>query len=64
MDKYWKAFTRHGVKYLAIRRGNNIHIIDEDGNNYGSWMEIESFLNWKEEIGPVGKIRELSFQCL
>lgn len=43
----FKAFKVGGVQYLAVPKGEsgNVHVIDDAGNNYGSWMSVENFVN-------------------
>lgn len=38
------AFRFGGLKFIAIPidRGN-IHVLDDTGKNYGSWMDMNSF---------------------
>lgn len=39
----FEHFRLAGVEYLAISRGNAWHVIDRDGNNYGSWQTVDNF---------------------
>jgi hypothetical protein len=32
-----------GKKYLFIEKDGGVHVVDEDGNNYGTWQSIENF---------------------
>ena len=49
MLKMTKAFECHsfrGVKFLVfphICYDDSVHVVDENGNNYGSWVEWASF---------------------
>jgi hypothetical protein len=47
-----------GKQYLAAPAPNGVHIIDEEGNNYGAWMDIERFRERQREGGewsPLGR---------
>jgi hypothetical protein len=47
-----------GKQYLAAPASNGVHIIDEDGDNYGSWTDIERFRKRQSEgweWSPLGK---------
>lgn len=39
----FKQFRQGGVTYLAVERGSNVHVIDDQGNNYGGWSSVDSF---------------------
>jgi hypothetical protein len=47
------TWTFSGIRFLAapIDRGN-VHIIDEHGNNYGAWMEVQKFRD-KQQAGII-----------
>jgi len=51
------AFTHFrlaGVKYLAIPHSYGVFILDDQGNNHGTWMSIKSFKSAKcEGLGTV-----------
>lgn len=32
-----------GVQFLAVERGTDVHIVDDQGGNYGSWRTAENF---------------------
>lgn len=50
-----------GVQFLATDDGRSAHVVDENGQNYGSWMQgIESFRERQTKgdalaIEPIGK---------
>lgn len=58
----FKTFKMGVITYLAIEvdRGN-VHILDVNCNNYGTWYSIESFKKrWKRgEVEPYGRARLL-----
>ena len=42
--KKFHHFVRLRVKYLAIFHAEgNVTIVDDDGNDYGKWRDVESF---------------------
>lgn len=48
-----KTFTtwRHrNVQYLAAFRGDGWHVVDEHGNNFGSWGTVAEF-RWRQTTG-------------
>lgn len=53
----FKAFKHGGVQYLAVYRADDVLIVDEEENFYGSWYSVESFLQSakKSEANAVGK---------
>jgi len=59
VDKAFATWTRGGVRFLAIPMGEeHPHILDEDGNNFGSWMSIENFKKHPTAYRePLGKMR-------
>ena len=35
---------RHaGVRFLALKKGNVVRVIDEQGHHYGSWFDVDEF---------------------
>jgi len=58
----FQTFKINRIAYLAIERdGGNVHIIDINGNNYGSWYSVDSFrARWRHhEVLPWGRARLL-----
>ena len=51
MDTIFKAFTFRGIKLLAIPQGDDVAIINENGESYGAWMSIGSFKRASAELG-------------
>jgi hypothetical protein len=44
--KAFSTWVYKGVRFLCFPRGGgNVHVLDELGFNYGSWMSEESFRN-------------------
>jgi hypothetical protein len=43
MTKVFQTFKRGGKTFIAIPNGSEVSILSEDGENYGSWWNIESF---------------------
>ena len=43
MTTAFHTFKRGGVQFLMIPNGENASICDTEGNNYGSYLSIESF---------------------
>lgn len=56
----FQTFVRGGAKYLAVPTERvSVHIIDEKGNNYGSWSDVASFDEYrkKHDSCVIGKAR-------
>jgi len=52
----WKHAT---MVYLALPIDQSFHIMDETGNNYGTWYIVEDFRKRQREGGdwsPLGKV--------
>lgn len=41
--KLFKTWTHKGVRFLAVHVDDTVRVIDEHGNNYGGWFDVESF---------------------
>lgn len=37
------TWTFKGVRFLGVTKEDNVHVIDEHGNNYGAWLSVERF---------------------
>ena len=48
----FKPFRCKGRQFLAIFNSNGAHIIDDQGNNYGSVMDIKWFKDRYKLIAP------------
>jgi hypothetical protein len=51
-----------GVEFIAIPSDRAFHIMDEQGNNYGAWMDVDGFRKRQRiqnnmAIQPLGKGR-------
>ena len=50
MDKIFETWKEKGVKFIAIRCGPAaVHVMDENGNNYGSYFDIDNFKRFKRD---------------
>jgi hypothetical protein len=55
MEKTFEPFKTKGVQFLAVRRdGGNIHIVSDDGRNFGAFQSIKSFKEYLERDGIDG----------
>lgn len=45
IETMFETWVYKGVRFLAVARGFNVAVIDENGLNYGSWMSVTSFRN-------------------
>ena len=43
MAKAFKTWTFWGVRFLGFPNFSNLHVIDEDGRNYGGWRSVDEF---------------------
>ncbi len=43
MDKAFQTWTFNGIAFVAVKNGGNVHVMDENGNNYGGWASVENF---------------------
>ena len=57
--KAFQPFRFRSRQYLAFPVDRNVMIMDEYGNNFGSWYSIDSFKKHFAKGGaePVGKIK-------
>lgn len=51
--KTFETWTFHLVKFIAIDNGQSSHVIDEHGNNYGSWQNLDKFRKRQREGDPL-----------
>jgi len=49
--KCWKA---KGVQFVAVDRGDGWHILNEQGDNFGSWRYVAEFRNLQAKNDPNG----------
>ena len=63
--RIFEPFVYKQTRYLAVRRDNGVHIVDETGANYGSYHDIKSFKKFvdKGESLNLGKC-QLSVRVL
>ena len=47
----FETWTFAGKQYLAVPSQSGVHIIDADGNNYGSWMSVDGFRKRQRDGG-------------
>ena len=59
--KVFETWKHRGVQYLAIFNGTGFVIIDDVGNNYGAWINIENFKKGQRENED---LRISSYKCL
>lgn len=41
-----------GVRYLAIPLDGRVHVISQDGSNFGSWFDVQSFRKRQQSQSP------------
>lgn len=56
MDKAFESFTYLGRKFLAFPTQGGIHVIDEHGNNFGSYFDRKSFQKMVDKSGVAMQI--------
>ena len=65
--KAFETWTFKGVRFLAFPNGQNFHVVDEHGGNFGSWWSADQFRKRQqkgvEEIQELGKVA-LWAKCL
>jgi hypothetical protein len=55
--KTFRAFTFKGRNFIAIiNTAGNIHILDDQGVNYGTWMSITGFKKWHSDESTIRSI--------
>lgn len=62
MEQAFATHRRNGLRYLTFPSSSSdgsVHIVDENGNNYGSWLSWYSFMKAEREPEEyrLGKIR-------
>lgn len=64
------TFRLQGRRFIGIPKGSGVHVIDENGLNYGAWMHLDNFKENYREVSArggcenqLGRVK-LSFQCL
>lgn len=53
--KIFKTFLKKGKRYIVFPRYPGYSILDDDGNNYGSFSDIKSFTAKPERWESLGK---------
>jgi hypothetical protein len=70
MDKIFETWKEKGVTMIAVRCGqSSIHILDENGNNYGGFLDVENYKHLKKSrleklipaTKPIGKAELIVF---
>jgi len=68
MTNAFHVFKRGGIQFLLIPNGHNCSIIDQEGNNYGSYMDLKSFEFMAEKEGGIENLRlgkcVVRFECV
>lgn len=60
MNKIFQTWTFKGVRFLAIDRGGDTQIVDENGGNYGAWLSgVEGFRK-RQEKGDAAALEVLN----
>lgn len=56
----WTEFKFSGKRFLAVRKSDGVHVIDEAGHNFGAWQSVESFRKRQrkgdEIVAPIGVV--------
>lgn len=57
------TWTYLGVRYLAFPQGANWSVVDQTGENYGSWQSVESARSFQrqERMTPVASNARVGF---
>ena len=55
--KPFEIFKRGGIQFIAVPSDNGVSIIDQEGNNYGSYDSAESFEAFAARNGGFVAIR-------
>ena len=43
MPPAWTTFRIKSTRFLAVDRDSGWHIVDQDGGNFGSWLDLRAF---------------------
>ena len=43
------------VQFLAVERGTDVHIVDDQGGNYGSWRTADEFRKRQQRGDDIAK---------
>jgi hypothetical protein len=56
-EKAFQTFKKDGIRYIAIPYDQGIKVIDENGINYGGFMNIENFNKYysDDKVVALGK---------
>ena len=55
----FEVWSHRGVKFVAVPTDRSHHIMDENGNQYGAWLDLARFRKAQKfdltEAMPIGK---------
>lgn len=51
----FQTWVSKGVRYLAIPVDAGVHIVDEDGKNYGSFLTVDRFRSLQSQSAELSK---------
>lgn len=49
------TWVSKGVRYLAIPCDAGVHIVDEDGKNYGSFLTVDRFRSMQSQSAELSR---------
>lgn len=51
MDKIFETWIFNGVRYLAVNLPGRIHVVDEDGRNFGTFASMPAHFRQLQRRG-------------